>query len=101
MIGTDLRSLKDIWSQKLAALGDNASAIENSYRDAQAVIRLHALRMNDFNIIASLPVDVLEIVFLFARDDCLEPHGPNASWTTGSKWLIVTHVCHHWREVSE
>ncbi|VDC00460.1 unnamed protein product [Peniophora sp. CBMAI 1063] len=91
--------LKQVWTQRLSELND-ATAIERSFREAQEIFRLHALRMNDFNRVASLPVEILEEVFLAARDDCTNPHGPNLTWLSGSNWIVVSQVCHRWRQAA-
>ena len=88
-------SLKDAWFQRLDACGDDTVAIESSLRDAQAVVRRHASRLNSLNTVAMLPSDILEIIYLCTQSLC---------HTFGDKvtahWLSVTEVCHRWREVS-
>ncbi|VDC00461.1 unnamed protein product [Peniophora sp. CBMAI 1063] len=86
--------LKDAWSEELLALGDNVPAIESSLRDAQAVVRLHASKLNAHNIAASLPVEVLEYILLETRL-CGTEDDPRFQ----DDWPLVTQVCHHWRRV--
>lgn len=100
-------SLRDAWTRQLIALGDDAQAIESSFQDAQAVTRLHASRLNDFNTAASLPTDILEPIFLAVQDEYrnrvrpLEPPSrARYPWSSEAGWIFVTHVCHRWRSVS-
>ncbi|KZV70843.1 hypothetical protein PENSPDRAFT_734464 [Peniophora sp. CONT] len=97
-------ALRDSWSRRLLALGDDATAIEASYRDAQAVVRLHASRLNDLNPIASLPVDVLEDIVLAARDgsEFLDVYlgPPGGTLRHRSEWVVVSQICRRWRQVA-
>ncbi|KZV70836.1 hypothetical protein PENSPDRAFT_752220 [Peniophora sp. CONT] len=93
-------SLRDAWSRRLLVLGaqDDVKAIESSLRDAQAVVRLHALKLNDYNIAVSLPVEILELIFLNTQWLCAFNERDHRLPT--SEWVVVTHVCNRWRKVA-
>ncbi|KAJ7504331.1 hypothetical protein B0H11DRAFT_1981715 [Mycena galericulata] len=56
--------------------------------------RLEASKMNDLVLVASLPAEILEQIFLFCVSDTLKRKQEMR------QWLAVTQVSHRWREIS-
>ncbi|KZV70840.1 hypothetical protein PENSPDRAFT_651145 [Peniophora sp. CONT] len=95
-------SLRDAWSQRLLALRarDDVTAIESSLRDAQAVVCLHASHLNEYNVAASLPEEVLELLYLDTQRLCTSNDRDHQFEPPPSEWIAVTHVCSRWRQVA-
>ena len=77
-------------------------AIDAEIKSLEESLRVLKHRRNALAPISSLPTEVLDTIFLFAR------HGvtvSTSSATPGKKtdplsWLRVSHVCHQWREIA-
>ncbi|KZV70841.1 hypothetical protein PENSPDRAFT_430681 [Peniophora sp. CONT] len=97
---TPPNELKDAWDQRLAALGDDAKAIESSMQAAQAVIRHHAERLNSLNRIVCLPAEILEPIFLAVQAADPFTGRLHHSWSAEAEWILISHVCRRWRQVA-
>ncbi|KZV70837.1 hypothetical protein PENSPDRAFT_752221 [Peniophora sp. CONT] len=100
-VSSALSELKDPWDQRLVALGDDAKAIESSMHAAQLIVRQYAARLNALNRVVSLPAEILERVFLALQRVEPTSTGPvHHEWSAESEWVLITHVCHRWRQVA-
>ena len=75
-------------------------AIDAEIKSLEESIRELKYRRNALAPVSSLPTEVIDAIFLFARVMV-----SSSSATSGKKaeplaWLRLTHVCHRWREIA-
>ena len=60
-------------------------------------------RLNGLSTIAVLPPELLAEIFLnyiAARQEALMDYDLHTDWQSCNSWILITQVCHYWREVA-
>ncbi|KAI0794156.1 hypothetical protein C8Q74DRAFT_1247039 [Fomes fomentarius] len=88
--------MKAVVSASQAARRDIEDDIE---RHAWAIINLKR-RLNTLTLFAGLPTELLSEIFLHLARDSYENHQQSTYPLRSLRWIMVTHICHSWREVA-
>ena len=75
-------------------------AIDAEIKSLEESLRVLKYRRNALAPISSLPTEVLDTIFLFARITVSASSATPGKKTDSLAWLRVTHVCHRWREIA-
>ena len=75
-------------------------AIDAEITALEESIRVLKHRRNALAPISSLPTEVIDAIFLFARATVSASSAAPSKRTDPLSWLRVSHVCHQWREIA-
>ena len=78
-----------------------SARVDQRILELEAEIRLLKKSRNvSASTLAKLPTEVLARIFWEYRAQPGDYRAAPSRIPTGMKWIVVTHVCHHWREVA-
>jgi hypothetical protein len=75
-------------------------AIDTEIQSLEEYIRVLKHRRNALAPVSSLPTEVINAIFFFARVTVSNSSAPPGKKSDTLAWLRVSHVCHQWREIA-